>query len=1058
MENVIRNLGISGDKMILNEVLQLDKVQGSIKKIDLFLVSQIKLSDEYLIALSYKAIILHTIGKTNDALKLLFGMVPSFKEMGVNGIISICDGIIDICLDLKRYDQVTKYIKIKQNYLPISKSVLHVKDNIKYFLAIKKYDSAKEALLKYLEDDITSEEKIFAKEELSKIYYFERQYNKYLEILPELENYYQTNLALGALADLGLNKLKIFYEMGNYLKVITDGSIYIKDDALKPHHILTCATLLMKSYLASNDFKRASIVESDYYELLTKDCKEESLEFCYAALELYTRTNTLVSITEYQNKIREFEVLKKETKTNKKNNIKKEEEVVIPIIQEEIIEEPKKPIIFKLEPQNKEEINQKINVNIEKIKDVIVSKNYENLEAIFNTLSELDLKLKFREIFRIFCIKLCEIFPIEEVYLLYFKRKYLGLHYKKERAYDKKLQFEDVDQTLNFMAMNYDNEAFLDSKDENIKDIVSGKEYIDIPFGFAVPLRDNLKPIGSLAFFSKTAFLEQEMVYESLKLVSSMLNARLWMAMYQEETEYNHRKTFFINENMSSGIKEEMEGCLHFSSACCKILGVLENMTEEDYFSKMKTNDIIEYRRIHDELYSLLSDNLSLEYDFKKEDQWIRIKERYYPMVYEGTICILSLIDDITRIHQNENDLIQLAYKNPISKMDTEIKLMVDLTKEMENKKLSLAVLDIIDFSLYRELYGYNFANQLIFTIGKELIQAFENDFNTSIYHLEGERYVLLFHNVNDKRIIDSKLIQTFKKVSDNLFKLNSRVKLLFNAGVYRLARHSVIDDASKILYYAMDALDDARAMEQIGNHIAHFDSDLHKKKFNENHLITHISESIDHGKLGLTYKQIIHLTDQTVYAYRIMLNLDNYEVDYSYMDFVIQRRGLTIQIEKYAISNIYKELKMLKDSVKGYILCFIYVSQPTLEENFLNFLEAQENFYKIPKDYIVFIVDHANTSIVRFLHQKEYKIASKDILDVYNENCDYFMFDYHQTNVEAAKEINELCIKHNCQCIFDHMDTKEDIEFAKDNQIEIIYGEYYKKAQRIKSLIEKLR
>ena len=120
--------------MILQEILQLDKVQSSIKKIDLYIVSTVKQSDEYIIALSYKAIILHTIGKSNEALKILFTIVPTFKELTTNSIIYVCDAIIDICIDVKRYDQVEKYIQIKNTYLPVSKHVLHIKDNMKNML------------------------------------------------------------------------------------------------------------------------------------------------------------------------------------------------------------------------------------------------------------------------------------------------------------------------------------------------------------------------------------------------------------------------------------------------------------------------------------------------------------------------------------------------------------------------------------------------------------------------------------------------------------------------------------------------------------------------------------------------------------------------------------------------------------------------------------------------------------------------------------------------------------------------------------------------------------
>lgn len=1042
--------------MVLQEVLQLDKVQGSIKKIDLFLVSQVKLSDEYLAALAYKACILHTIGKTNEALKLLFSMVPSFKEMNVDGIISICDGIIDICLDLKRYDQVSKYIKIKQNYLPISKAVLHIKDNIKYFLAVKRYDEAKEALIKYLSDDLTKEESMYAKEELSKLYYAERQYDKYLELAADLENYYQTNLALGPLAELGLNKLSIFYEQGNYLRVIQEGNAYIREDFLKPHHRLCCAALLIKSYLAGNDYKRASIIESEYCELLTAENKEDSLTFCYAALDLYTKTNTLVSITEYQNKIREFEAQKREVKAAKKKS--KKEEVVIPVIPEEVELSSPVSALLTQEEEVKEEIRQIVQPQIQRVRTVVVSEAYERLESIFNAISEVDIKSKFREIFRVCCIKLCEVFPIEEAYLLYYKREYLGIHFKKERAYDKKLAFERLEGTISFAAMNLESEVFLDK--DNLayaKDIITGNEYEDTPYGFALPLKDNLKPIGSLAFFSGQPFLEEEMNYEALRLITSMLNTRLLMSLKQEETEYNNRKLFFIHQNMSSGVKEEIEGYLHFSGQCCRILGVLEDMTEEDYLYKMRPEDVIQYRRVHEELYTLLSENLFLEYSFKKENQWIRVKERYYPMVMDGVICILSLIDDVTLEEKNKSDLIHLAYTNPISKLNTEVKLMVDLRDIYQNKKLSLAVADIVDFDLYRELYGYNFANQLIYTVGQELICAFENDFNTEIYHLESDRYVILIKDVNDKRVVDSKLTQAFQLVSKKLYQLNTRVKLSFNAGVYRLARHSSIDDVSKILHYALDALEDAKGMEAPEHHIAHFDSDLHKKRFNESSLITHISESIDHAKLGLTYKQVVNISKNEVYGYYIMLNLDNYEVDYTYMDFVIRRRGLTIQLEKYAISNVFKELRMMRDALKGYVLCFIRVSPATLEESFYSFIETQQNFYKVPREYIVLVCDKTDSAICQKIRTAGYRLATHTVLDVYNGYCDYYICDFHSISKEGIAELRDTCIRHGAALVLSGIDTKEDMAAVREQQYEIIYGEYYKKAIRMKTLIEKI-
>ena len=1044
--------------MILQEILQLDKVQSSIKKIDLYLVSTVKQSDEYIIALSYKAIILHTIGKSNEALKILFTLVPTFKELTTNSIIYICDAIIDICIDVKRYDQVEKYIQIKNTYLPVSKHVLHIKDNIKYYLATGKTTQAKEELLKYLDDDLTKEEMIFAKEELAKIYFSEHQNSKYLELVKDLEPYYQANLCLEKLAIIGLNKLKIYFESGNYTKVVLEGNQYLKDDELKNHFKICAASFLIKSYLLLNDYKKAGIIESIYCEYIDDVEPKDAIDFCYAALDLYTKTNTIVSVREYQNKINELEGIKKEKRqAQKKSKIK--EEIIIPTINEEIENEiiNEKNLVLNQEKE-KIDVKNKIEVVYESIKNVVVSKNFESLSFVFDTISSLDLKLKFRELFRNCCIALCQKFPINEVYLLYFNRKYLGLHYKKERVYDKILEFSDIENTLSFQAMNYQEDAFISPEDSLYKyDIVTKKEYEEIPYAVAMPLNDSISAIGSIAYFSNEEFLDKEMVYESLKLITSMLNLRFLISLKQDEFEYNNKKLFFLNEKMKSGLKEEIDGYIHFSPRACEILGVLEDMTINEFYNHINSKDLIEYKRIQEQLYTLLSDDCKIEYEFKKNDDIIKVKEQFFPMVNDGVITIISIIDDITNMENDKQSLIDLAYKNPISKLNTEVKLLVDIKSVMDDKKLSLAVIDVFDFSIYRELYGYNFTNQLIYTIGKEISKVLENDFYTNVYHLEVDRFVILFTNVNDKRVIDSKLNQIFKHVSQELYNINHRVKLLFNAGVYRYARHSSICDASQMLNLALDALSDAKELKTLDNHICHFDSDLHKKRFNENSLITHISESIDYGKLGLTYKQIVNIKDNEVFAYYLILNLDNYDIDRKYMNQVCKRRGLTIELEKYSVLNAYKELKMFKESIKGYLTTFIELSNDTIEDSFYSFLNTQRNFFKIPNEYISFIVDDANNNIIARIRLLGHKIASKNIIDVYNKRCDYYMCDIHSNSFEVIKELDNICKEHDSILIVTNVDTKEDMENARREGFEIIYGEYYKKFIRMKALLEKM-
>lgn len=1043
--------------MIIDEVLKLEKNNSSIRKIDLFLGCQVKYSIEYFKALCYKASILHHLGKNNDALKLLYEVVPNFNEISSEGIIEVCDGIIDLCIDLKRFDQVYKYIKIKQKYLPISKSVLHVKDNIKYYMALKQYDNAKEALEKYLDDDITKEEMIFAKIELANIYLILHEKQKYLDIIEDVENYYQTSLELEKLSDIGLNKLLISYDDRNYLKVISDGNRYLNDDSLDSHHKLKAASLLMNSYIINGDYKRAGIIEAEYNEFINENDLDDSIEFIKIAIDLYTKTHTLFQVKEYENKLDELESIKKQVKKENKKQ-KKQEEIFIPDVEEkEIIDDEDddiRPNIFNItESIVKEEIEQK--KNIISVNNVSISTNYEKLEAVFNTINDCDMSLKFREIFRNMSITLSKLYDIKEIYILYYKRAYFGFHYKAERVYDKNLEYEDLEDTINLASISYDSEVFLDKENNRFnKNIVTGKPYEDDIYAISIPLKDDLKTIGSIAFYSDKDFLEEELVYESLKLISSMLNTRLVVSLYQDDVIYQNKRLFFINDNFNRGFKEQIDGYIHLNTVGTNILGIEADVRLDDYYLRMKSSDVAKYKNLLNNIYNLNLQNEVLEYDFKKDNTYLRIRETFFLMYNEGVCSLLSILEDITEDEKNKEDLIKLAYTDPVSKLDTLVKLNVDLNDIYQTNILALAIVDIIDFDLYRTLYGYNFTNQLIYAVGKEFVNYYSNIFTFSVYHLEIDRYAILFRNINDKRLIDSNLKKAFVHVRNELFKLNSRVNLKFNAGVYRLGKNANLEDSSIIIYNAFDALDDAKDIKTLDDHICHFDGLNHKNRFKENSLVTHISESLDHGNMSICYQQVVNLSDNSVFGYFAKANLDNYEADYDVIYNVAKRKNIITTLEKYAVSNAIKELKMLKDETKGYIFIFLEVGEETLKENFLSFIRAQNNFFKISPKLICLNVSDANNEVVKSLRSDGYKISSSNIVDLYNDDIDVFFLDSNKISLEAISEVKDLCEKKNVTCIISNIDDKNDVLVARKENIELIYGKYFKKLIRMKDII----
>ena len=596
--------------MHLNEVLQLNKTMASIKKIDLFLTGCNKKSIEYYKAFCYRNIVLHALGKTNDALKALYAFVPEFSKLGDAEVISICDAIIEITLETNQFEQARKFIDEKKKHLKVSNALLNTKDEIS--LAIAKHDSyrAIAELKNYLKEILTIDESLWGLEHLANIYYEVHDYSSYLELIPRLERMYQDTLNTNKTIEIEYRKIEIAYTEGNFIKVICDGNRLINEYDLNAEFGILTATLLLKAYIQVKDYRKASIIESNYEEHLKEVTNPTALAFARVCLELYTQTNSMVSIKHYQDLVNEYVNQKK--KQSSKNEALKSN-VIIPRIKDE-----------ETEDTSTDEVKNLPNIHelTKNVKEVYVSSNYIRLEKVFASINNLDDSVKFREIFRMTLIELSKFIPFEEAYLLYYDRSYLGLHYKKERAYDKRVDFESVEDTINFLAIAQEQEIYLDRHSTSgLKNIVTKEPYLDVPYGIAIPfLKDDI-PYASLAFWSSEPFIDKDMVYETLKLISQMLHKALCTELKQNEIRFSNKKMFFIYEHMTSGIKEAMEGHIHLSYQAKEILGSLEDISEEDFKAHIHAADLARYEAVVEDIYRYLSTNQSITYRYKKNQE-----------------------------------------------------------------------------------------------------------------------------------------------------------------------------------------------------------------------------------------------------------------------------------------------------------------------------------------------------------------------------------------------------------------------------------------------------
>jgi serine kinase of HPr protein (carbohydrate metabolism regulator) len=133
-----------------------------------------------------------------------------------------------------------------------------------------------------------------------------------------------------------------------------------------------------------------------------------------------------------------------------------------------------------------------------------------------------------------------------------------------------------------------------------------------------------------------------------------------------------------------------------------------------------------------------------------------------------------------------------------------------------------------------------------------------------------------------------------------------------------------------------------------------------------------------------------------------------------------------------------------------------VKLNHKTINKELVAFIENQNNFYKTTKKSLIFIVDDANDNNIKVLRNLGYKIASSSLMDVYQNNIDYFIYDVNN-GLDILPKMIDLTKENNIELILSSVDTKEMVDKVREYDINYFYGEFYKKSIRMKKVIEKV-
>ncbi len=1043
--------------MTLNEVLSLDKVNTSVRQIDIYMSKQKQTSFEYLRALAYKCEILHFLNKTKDALRLLLPLKPYFDQFSNESVISICNVLIDILFDISNYDQALIYIDIKKSKLKTIDSEQYTFDMIRYYNFIGQKDELKRNIIIYLNNDVSVEKKIYVLELLIKYQYIDKEYDGFEDSFDRLKEYYKDELKYDELQALYIKMTDVYMRSNKYIEASKLIDSYIDNDYNTIDTRVKAISYKMRILLINNQANRASLLESEYHDLYEKCDGNDSKEaFARVALDVAQRIGDNVAKKEYEEHLEAIQASIKEEKKTTKKEKKKAINITIVENQEDntlVIDDQPKPAKQEAAYVKKEGFVEAI---IENEPDIIeVSRNYKSIEEVLESFNTKQIA-KFRDVLMNYGIAIENKFSKCEI-VISLKDNPLGYHYKVGRVYKKTFDDEALIDTPAQELMNNSKKLYLHDIKTSLfdKNIITKLPYDDefkTVIGFR--LYRNGNDLGSILYEFFTTEFKDKLIYEALRMLTNMLVIYLNRELDEIEATDNNKMLEFINKHSTEGVKSEIDMNITLNETAMAVLDVKYSTIETpEFIALIDSKDAKNYKDLIDSIYNGDTNEATIYYSINGK----YIKEEF--MVDRASeLKIYSIVSDCTAQKEKEDKLIQKASKDSLSKLNTKEALYNDINSLLESKHFALAIVALSNYSSYNEIYGYEFADDLVYAVGKTLNKIGQSFPGSSFYHLDNDRFMILYKD-NDQRAILKRTKDILNKLSKELENINYRLKTNFKAGVFRYTKAMNITDIRKIIWFASEGLIDAYESTEY-NAVCMYNDDTSKERFRESQLLLHISEAIDQNILQIKYKQLINLKEELMEYYFARIDLVNFSVREDYIESVLIKRDKIELLDKYIVQQVLGEEKTFYTASSTYYRALIPMHKSTMmSTGFIKWLESQLKFFKIPSSAIGFYLIEDNNldmgDIIRYLKSKNINVASYNFDFAIRNNCAMYFCDTTKYNSELVLVLKKACDDIGIRFVASNISKIEEVSDCRNNEIELIYGPIARGTYTIKDIVK---
>ncbi|MGF1759896.1 EAL domain-containing protein [Photobacterium sagamiensis] len=423
---------------------------------------------------------------------------------------------------------------------------------------------------------------------------------------------------------------------------------------------------------------------------------------------------------------------------------------------------------------------------------------------------------------------------------------------------------------------------------------------------------------------------------------------------------------------------------------------------------------------------------------------------------------------DITKEKMSERYIYNIAYIDQLTGLLNRSKLVEQLKGKIESQTDgALIYVNLNNFRLYLDTFGYKAGNDVIITVSDNLKSIFRND--CELFRINTYEFVVLISTKTTETILVSYIDSLLRKFKRSIKSLNETYTHTMSIGVNMLPSEEKCEEA--LIYQAK--LTTLYAKDHISKEYAFFDKKIQSNVEKKLYIETGIKSAIRNREFFLKYQPIISSETKAVESFEALLRWNSKKYGEIMPDDFIpvaERNRDIIELGYYVLLDACsfisrynsKNNKNLKISVNVSVL-------QLLQDDFIKRVTKIISLFDLKPQHIVIEVtesllldsnDFAREQIGQ-LKDKGFLVSLDDFGTGYSSLNSFFSIPFTQLKIDkevtlkamSSREasayvsfLTSLCYEKNIEVVGEGIETKEMAKEIKNMGVDLLQGYFFSK------------